>query len=158
MLGIRWTSRYVRVHCFPTSRRTQDLQDAVSRFTLDSATEFLFGKRVHSLPADPAYPHNVSPIGNSVDNSKIADDFAREFADTLYTASQRACRSRSWPLFKLWGDKTVEPMKVVNAYIEPIPKDAIEKAKDGSPARGEADPRFLRRGHTSRPPRSTCDW
>ena len=37
-----------------------------------------------------------------------------------------------WPLFELWGDETVEPMRVVNAYIEPILKDAIEKAKTAS--------------------------
>ena len=71
----------------------------------------------------------MAPVGNSVGNSKITDDFAIAFADAQCTASQRASRSWLWPLFELWGDKTVEPMKVVNAYIEPILKDAIEKAK-----------------------------
>lgn len=84
---------------------------------------------MHSLSAGLVYPFNVTPVGNSVDNSKVADDFARAFADAQYIASRRLRRSWLWPLFELFGDSTVEPMKVVNAYIEPILKDAIEKAK-----------------------------
>jgi hypothetical protein len=125
---------------FSTSRRTRDLQDVISRFTLDSATEFLFGKCVHSLSADLVYPYNLTPVGNSVTNPKIADDFARAFADAQYPASQRACRSWLWPLFELWGDKTVEPMKIVNAYIEPILKDAIERAKTAAVHREKPTP------------------
>ncbi|KAF8126892.1 cytochrome P450 [Boletus edulis] len=106
-----------------------DLQDAVSRFTLDSATEFLFGKCVHSLSAGLVYPDNAIPIENLVGTSNIADDFARAFAKAQNVASERVRRSWLWPLFELWGDVTVEPMKVVNAYIEPILKDAIEKVK-----------------------------
>ncbi|KAH0833049.1 cytochrome P450 [Lanmaoa asiatica] len=106
-----------------------DFQDAISRFTLDSATEFLFGKCVDSLSAGLVYPYNVTPVGNLVGNSKVADDFARAFADAQYIVSQRVFKNWLWPLFEMFGDKTVKPMKVVNSYIEPILKDAIEKAK-----------------------------
>ncbi|KAF8554602.1 cytochrome P450 [Imleria badia] len=106
-----------------------DFQDAVSRFTLDSATEFLFGKCVHSLSSGLVYPYNATPVANSVGNCNVADDFARAFAEAQYVASQRTRRSWLWPLFEIWCDETVEPMKVVNAYIEPILKDAIDKAK-----------------------------
>lgn len=34
-------------------------QDAISRFTLDSATEFLFGQDVQSLSTGLAYPHRT---------------------------------------------------------------------------------------------------
>jgi len=105
-----------------------DFQDAISRFTLDSATEFLFGKCVDSLSAGLVYPFNVTPVGNSVDNSQVANDFARAFADAQYIASRRFRRSWLWQLFEVFGDDTAEPMKVVNAYIEPILKDAIERA------------------------------
>ena len=71
----------------------------------------------------------MAPVRNSVGNTKIANDFARAFADAQYIVSQRAHKSWLWPLFELWGDETAEPMKVVNAYIEPILKDAVEKAK-----------------------------
>lgn len=81
-----------------------------------------------SLSAGLVYPFNVTPVGNSVDNSQVANDFARAFADAQYIASRRFRRSWLWELFELFGDNTVEPMKVVNAYIEPILKDAIERA------------------------------
>ena len=75
----------------------------------------------------------MAPVGNSVGNSKIADDFAHAFTDAQYAASQRVRKSWLWPLFELWRDETAEPMEVVNAYIEPILKDAIEKAKTAAP-------------------------
>ncbi|KAG9315003.1 cytochrome P450 [Chiua virens] len=99
-----------------------DFQDAVSRFTLDSATEFLFGKCVDSLSAGLVYPFNVTPLGKSVENSnsKVADDFARAFSQAQYIASLRVRRGWLWPLFEIFTDGTAEPMKTVNAYIEPI--------------------------------------
>jgi cytochrome P450 len=106
-----------------------DFQDAISRFTLDSATEFLFGRCVHSLSSGLVYPYNTTPLKNSVGNSNVADDFARAFAMAQHIVSQRLRRGWLWTLFELWGDDTVGPMKVVNAYIEPILKNAIEKAK-----------------------------
>jgi hypothetical protein len=32
-----------------------------------------------------------------------------------------------WPLFEIWQDKSKVPMKTVNAFIEPIVREAIEK-------------------------------
>lgn len=71
----------------------------------------------------------MTPVGNSDAESKLTGDFACAFAEAQYIASRRLRRGWLWPLFELCGDKTVEPMKAVNAYIEPILKDAIEKAK-----------------------------
>ncbi|KIJ13434.1 hypothetical protein PAXINDRAFT_170499 [Paxillus involutus ATCC 200175] len=106
-----------------------DFQDAISRFTLDSATEFLFGSCVHSLSAGLPYPHNVTTVEAPTGGAEIANDFARAFSQAQVIVSQRIRRSWLWPLFEPFGDKTEEPMKTVNAYIEPILKDAIEKRK-----------------------------
>ncbi|KAK7000276.1 cytochrome P450 [Favolaschia claudopus] len=38
-----------------------DFQDMVARFTMDTASSFLFGKDVRSLDAGLPYPHNFSP-------------------------------------------------------------------------------------------------
>ena len=38
-----------------------------------------------------------------------------------------------WPLLEVFGDKTAESMKVVNAYIEPIIKEAVEKKRLAAP-------------------------
>jgi hypothetical protein len=104
-------------------------QDAISRFTLDSATEFLFGSCVHSLSAGLPYPHNVTTVEAPTGGAEIANDFARAFSQAQVIVSQRVRRSWLWPLFEPFADKTEEPMKTVNAYIEPILKDAIEKRK-----------------------------
>ncbi|KAF8547413.1 hypothetical protein OG21DRAFT_1527175 [Imleria badia] len=87
---------------------------------------------VYSLSAGLVYPCNATPVEDSLSNSNDADDFARAFAKAQYMASVRVRRSWLWPLFELWGDETVEPIKIVNAYVEPILKDAIEKAKAAS--------------------------
>ncbi|KIK94934.1 hypothetical protein PAXRUDRAFT_11751 [Paxillus rubicundulus Ve08.2h10] len=106
-----------------------DFQDAISRFTLDSATEFLFGSCVNNLSAGLPYPHNVTPAEAPPGSAKISSDFARAFSQVQIIVSQRVRRSWLWPLFEPFGDKTEGPMKVVNAYIGPILKDAIEKGK-----------------------------
>ena len=104
-------------------------QDAVSRFTLDSASEFLFGRCVDSLAAGLPYPYNVTGPGMASDNSNITLDFAAAFTAAQHALSRRILIGGSWPLFELFQDRTREPMKVVNAFVDPILKDAIAKQK-----------------------------
>ena len=85
---------------------------------------------VYSLFAGLVYPFNVTPVAENSVNSNVANDFTRAFGEAQFIASQRVHRSWLSPLFELWSDKTVAPMKVVNAYIEPILNDAIGKAKN----------------------------
>ena len=59
-----------------------DFQDLISRFTLDSATEFLFGHCVHSLRHDLPYAHNDRPSLEVAAPSKGASAlFSEAFAD-----------------------------------------------------------------------------
>ncbi|KAG5643869.1 hypothetical protein DXG03_009553 [Asterophora parasitica] len=111
-----------------------DFQDLMSRFTLDSASEFLFGHCVHSLTAGLPYPHNASyvPPESKTPQSARADDFARAFLEAQEIISSRERFGWIWPLAEVWGDKTKEPMKVVNAYLDPIIQEAIAK-KDATP-------------------------
>ncbi|EGO01601.1 hypothetical protein SERLA73DRAFT_176994 [Serpula lacrymans var. lacrymans S7.3] len=109
-----------------------DFQDVISRFTLDSATEFLFGSCVHSLSAGLPYPYNVTSSEAPSGKAKTAEDFAQAFGQAQYIISQRPRKGWVWPLFEFFKDKTEEPMNIVNAYIEPILKEAIEKRKAAS--------------------------
>lgn len=78
----------------------------------------------HCFSTGPVYQFNVIPVGNSVDNS---DDFAHPFADAQHAASRHP--HRGWlRLFGLFSDNAARPMKTVNAYVEPIFKDAIGQA------------------------------
>ena len=106
-----------------------DFQDAVARFTLDSATEFLFGTCLNSLDAGLPYPinHRFHPTKESVNTG--AERFARAFADAQWDIATRLRVGALWPVTEMKGDRTKAPMEVVNAYLDPILKEALEKKK-----------------------------
>ncbi|KAF9007215.1 CYP63 cytochrome P450 monooxygenase-like protein [Cyathus striatus] len=107
-----------------------DFLDLMSRFTLDSATEFLFGSCVHSLESTLPYPHNAPPYLNAQVHRSAADIFARAFLESQEIISTRERLGWIWPLWEITKDKTKEPMEIVNAYIEPIIKEAIRKKEE----------------------------
>ncbi|KAG9317013.1 cytochrome P450 [Chiua virens] len=87
-----------------------DIQDVASRFTLDSATEFLFGKDVRSLSAGINYPPS----------SSLSKD------PTIKTAN-RTNYGSSWRIAEFWKDRVEEHMKVCFEFIDPIVADALAK-------------------------------
>ncbi|KAL0953038.1 hypothetical protein HGRIS_007240 [Hohenbuehelia grisea] len=108
-----------------------DFQDLMSRFTLDSATEFLFGSSVHSLHGGLRFPHNALFVQDS--SLPAAVSKAEEFSDSFLKAQEiivnRERRSVMWPLFEIFGDAVKDHMKVVNAFVDPIVKEAIERRR-----------------------------
>lgn len=109
-----------------------DIQDLVSRFTLDSATDFLFGHCVHVLLVPDGLPY--SPVVNDLDPSKhscsdedYAVKFSNAFADAQLASAKRIQLGSLWPLFEFWKDSTLGYMDVINAFIDPILREAIEK-------------------------------
>jgi len=106
-----------------------DFQDLVARFTLDSASEFLFGHCVNSLLAGLPYAHNVVNPNRSSGLNK-SDAFAHAFADAQNAIAARAVVGDVWPLFEIFTDKSESGMKVVDAYLQPILQEALRKAKD----------------------------
>ena len=54
----------------------------------------------------------------------------------MHVAGTRERLGPVWPLLEIFKDHSKEPMKIVNAYINPIVKDAIEKHRK-SPARND---------------------
>ena len=109
-----------------------DFQDLMGRFTLDSATEFLFGHCVHSLDAGLPYPHNISdtPTNILTPEKQVANNFSAAFLDVQMAVSQRERLDFVWPLWEIFENKTKKHMKVVDAFIEPIVADAISKKND----------------------------
>ncbi|KAG1809091.1 cytochrome P450 [Suillus subaureus] len=116
-----------------------DFQDLMSRFTLDSATEFLFGNCVHSLSAGLPYPHNISTTEALTGKAKIAQDFAQAFADAQTIIAQRPRKSWVWPLFEIFKDATAAPMQIVNSFIDPILKEAIAKKQSHTSGKKNVD-------------------
>ncbi|EIW81954.1 cytochrome P450 [Coniophora puteana RWD-64-598 SS2] len=108
-----------------------DFQDMVSRFTLDSATEFLFGKDVCSLSAGLVYPPSVSgSAASAAADDHPANRFAHAFAEAQSAAAQRGIWGGAWRLREFWKDDVKEHMKVCHGFIDPILEDALARKRE----------------------------
>ncbi|KIJ32050.1 hypothetical protein M422DRAFT_234321 [Sphaerobolus stellatus SS14] len=103
-----------------------DFQDVAARFTLDSATEFLFGSCVESLSSALPYSWNSSRHQAKA-KPHSSDKFAVAFGHAQDQVAHRSRLASMWPLFEFWKDKTKDDMKIIHDYIEPIIKGALVK-------------------------------
>ena len=107
-------------------------KDIATRFTLDSATEFLFGIDVCSLNTPMPYPYNSPQAQQSAQSPSHLDSatrFARAFSEAQSITLSRSRFGLRWPLVEFWHDRMEEPMKIVHELIDPIVVDAIAKRK-----------------------------
>ncbi|THH18201.1 hypothetical protein EW146_g2752 [Bondarzewia mesenterica] len=111
-----------------------DFQDLVSRFTLDSATSFLFGTDVCSLAAGLPYPTISSPTstGTTMPSEHPANTFARAFLDTQIRTAIRSRYGAGWPLAELFDSSIKRNMKVIYGFVEPIVARAAARVKEPS--------------------------
>ncbi|KAJ7086135.1 cytochrome P450 monooxygenase pc-1 [Mycena belliarum] len=101
-----------------------DFQDLISRFTMDAATEFLFGTCVDSLSAVLPLPYNAArPPTQQV------NDFPTAFGDVMLQIAFRERVGWVWPLLEIFGDRTAKSMKTVRQFVDPIIRDAVERKK-----------------------------
>ncbi|PPQ73503.1 hypothetical protein CVT24_007649 [Panaeolus cyanescens] len=108
-----------------------DFQDLIARFTLDSATEFLFGNDAKSLAGGLPYPHYIqSSNSNTQFNDHPSSRFVNAFSQAQSVTSFRMRFGVHWPLTEFWHDKIKEPMKVVHDFIDPIVAQAIERKRE----------------------------
>lgn len=104
-----------------------DFQDLISRFTMDSATEFLFGSCVHSLKSDLPYAYNDPLVPRIAQRANAADRFSAAFAGAQHLIAMRSRTGWTWRLKELFYDSTKEHMAVVDEYLKPILEEAIRK-------------------------------
>ncbi|KAM5534915.1 hypothetical protein V8D89_011470 [Ganoderma adspersum] len=105
-----------------------DFQDLISRFTLDSATEFLFGHCVHSLKDDLPYTYNDRPSPAVAAPSKgAAARFSEAFSDVQLALAFRLRTGWTWAFKEIWKGQTDDHMEVVDAYLQPILEEAVKK-------------------------------
>jgi hypothetical protein len=98
----------------------------VSHFTLDFATEFLFGSDVRSLSAGLPYPPN-SPLAASYAHSHPADIFAQAFGEAQPLAAIQTGYGSAWPLTEFWKDNVMAWRETVDKFIDPILAEAVAK-------------------------------
>ena len=105
-----------------------DFQDLISRFTLDSATEFLFGHCVHSLKDDLPYAYNDRPSPAVAAPYKGGTArFSAAFSDVQLALAFRLRTGWTWAFKEIWKGQTDDHMEVVDAYLQPILEEAVKK-------------------------------
>ncbi|KAJ3886114.1 cytochrome P450 [Lentinula edodes] len=110
-----------------------EFQDAIGRFTLDSATEFLFGKDVGSLGAGLPYPKGAPTIQK--DSSTFdhpSNVFVRAFTQGQDQAALRGRRGDMWPLAEFWSDK----VKAQRAHVDNFTNPILQERRNEQLARG----------------------
>ncbi|KIJ32051.1 hypothetical protein M422DRAFT_783590 [Sphaerobolus stellatus SS14] len=106
-----------------------DFQDLVGRFTLDSATEFLFGSCVNSLDADLPYAWNSPRNAKAPRTTHSSDKFAEAFSKAQFQIALRSRTADVYQLLEFWKDKTEDPMKDIMEFINPIVQEGLAKKK-----------------------------
>ncbi|KAJ7187837.1 cytochrome P450 monooxygenase CYP63 [Mycena filopes] len=110
-----------------------DIQDLVSRFTLDSASEFLFGMKLDTLSLPLTVPGKVKlgPKGSlPIDAVTEFDEFIEAFEEIAVIITRRGVQGKTWPLLELFRDKTEDSLATIMNWMEPVVKRAVtEKEK-----------------------------
>ncbi|KAG5353626.1 hypothetical protein C0989_004307 [Termitomyces sp. Mn162] len=105
-----------------------DFQDLVSRFTLDSASEFLFGHCVRSLSAGLPYPSPSSLYPASRQSSETqhpSNRFVDSFLQGQLLSALRTRYGPSWALLEFWKDRVLPHRAVIDEFAQPILEEAI---------------------------------
>ncbi|KAJ7839867.1 cytochrome P450 [Mycena olivaceomarginata] len=107
-----------------------DFQDMVARFTMDSASSFLFGQNVRSLDAGLPYPYNASTdTSKSPAAAHPSSAFATAFQEAQTITALRSRFGEHWPLSEFWVDRLEEPMSIVRGFLDPILEEAVAKKR-----------------------------
>ncbi|KAF9647903.1 cytochrome P450 [Thelephora ganbajun] len=101
-----------------------DVQDVLFRFTLDTATEFLFGRDVKSLSAELPYP---STCKSHTRPTHPSDEFALAFNRAQEHTFPRAFYGKFWPLLEFWKDAVTAERNITDKFINPLIEAALEK-------------------------------
>lgn len=100
----------------------------MSRYSLDCATEFLFGTNVCSLSAGLRYPpgHRFSAQARSHPSNL----FAEAFRGAQEAVARRFHFSSFWPLIEFWRNEVDTRMGVIGEFVDPIISAALQKKRE----------------------------
>ncbi|KAJ7016216.1 cytochrome P450 monooxygenase CYP63 [Mycena alexandri] len=103
-----------------------EAQDLFSRLTLDAASEFLFGTDLQTLGGSlpVAGKTEMGPKGSATDDSWGA--FAKAFEMAQQIITDRGRIGYLWPLFELFKDKNEGNAAVIQAWLDPLVRRAVE--------------------------------
>lgn len=104
------------------------MQDLLSRYTMDTATEFLFGQDVKSLSAQLPYPSTYKGYAPIRDHP--SDKFTSAFNRAQEYSFPRGFFGKAWRLPEFWEDKVAAQMRITDEFINPLIYSALRKKKD----------------------------
>ncbi|KAF7762028.1 hypothetical protein Agabi119p4_10020 [Agaricus bisporus var. burnettii] len=112
-----------------------DFQDLTARFTLDSATDYLFGHDMCSLDANLPYPNSGSSVKGSRSSPASVDNhpsnlFVKSFLAGQELFAQRVLMGPLWPLAELGKDKVLEQRNTLDEYVRPFLEKGINDKKN----------------------------
>jgi len=91
-----------------------DLEDLIARFTVDTASEFLFGENLDTLSC-----------GNDGFGS-----FTDAFKEIQALVCKRNMLGNFWPLLELFRDKSEPHKKVIRSWVDPLVVRAVQIQKE----------------------------
>ncbi|PPQ85711.1 hypothetical protein CVT25_002479 [Psilocybe cyanescens] len=103
-----------------------DIQDLISRFTLDSATEFLFGGAVGSLSAGIPYPPAHKERNSSLFYNHPSTSFVKAFTEGLWLVAERSNLGKEWSLWEFNRDKITPLRRIIDDFTEPLLRKALD--------------------------------
>ncbi|KAJ7802611.1 hypothetical protein B0H14DRAFT_2614182 [Mycena olivaceomarginata] len=106
-----------------------DFQDVVSRFAMDSSSEFLFGHNPHTLAAGLPYPSHITAKSTSIANTDASNAFAGALNLAQVVTMQRGAFGAAWPLTEFWHNRLTAPMRVVRNFLDPILSEAVARRR-----------------------------
>ncbi|PPQ70103.1 hypothetical protein CVT25_005608, partial [Psilocybe cyanescens] len=104
-----------------------DIQDLIARFTLDSATEFLFGGNVGSLSAGIPYHPSVVRENTTEFSNHPSTSFIKALTEGLLLAAGRLSMGYEWPLSEFTKDRILPLRKIMDDFTDPLMKMALAK-------------------------------
>ncbi|KAJ4000449.1 cytochrome P450 [Lentinula boryana] len=128
-----------------STTRAFDAQDLFARFTLDTASEFLFGQSLNTLtlelPGQGGHAVKMGPKGSAIDDE--FGSFAWAFEDVQVKISTRMRIGNIWPIFELFQDKTQKSNTVIHDFLRPLVDQALDKKNRRDDKLDEGSETFL---------------
>ncbi|KAG8959345.1 hypothetical protein FRC00_001703 [Tulasnella sp. 408] len=116
--------------------RPCDVQDLFARFTMDTAGEFLFGRDDFGTLDMPL----TQPGAEMVEGAKSATveggygSFVNAFETAQVLITKRlAMGPYGWAMAEFFNDSVKKHTRVVDSYLEPIVRDAVQRRKNLKP-------------------------
>ncbi|KAG8917235.1 hypothetical protein FRC01_002588, partial [Tulasnella sp. 417] len=116
--------------------RPCDVQDLFARFTMDTAGEFLFGRDDFNTLDMPLAQPNVEMT--EVSKSPLVEggygNFVNAFEAVQILVTKRlAMGTYGWTMAEFFNDPVKKHMRVVDSYLEPLVRDAVQRRKNVKP-------------------------